>query len=355
MDIELKKKIINYLYDNVHLYTYKFKKIERNEDITLINSKYYLTANYCGIPIFLIFLKMNNNYNCYSIDRRTLSFEKSKINISNVRITQINAHVDIKLYDGSIFDCSIIDETSDIIITDVFYYCSKNMLSHNYKNKMLLIKNLKIKIENINIYISSSFEIDNYKDLFNEYLKMNSKKMNIRGIAFYPEKSGTKLIYVFNKQDLAIKDEIINSKDDKKLIINDKQTINQDGYITNNKLPMKEITCFNLKDITTQDDIFLNFEVVKKSIPDVYELYAYYDDNLIKKKIGISYVHSYDLTLKCKKIFENTNTQILKCKFNKNNKKWIIIDKTTENISILNKNKYLNYEIIKINYETNYT
>jgi hypothetical protein len=342
MNNEEKPRIINYIYEKIHLFTHKFIKMERNEHITCLkDKKYYIGSNFCGIPSLLIFLKQNNNYYCYLIDRRTLSFEKNKLNISNVRMKEMKIQVDIKLYDGTIFDCVVIDETEDIIINDVFYYCSKNMLGYDYKNKMLLIKNFKYKIDKIKIIVSIPYELNNFSELFYKYIKLNSRKMNIRGISFYPEKSGTKLIYVFNKSDVVLKDNLMNVKlEIKKINKSDDDIILPE--------PTIEITQFHLKNISCDEQIILIFEVFKTNICDVFELYTFHDDNLIKKKIGLAYVYSYEISLKCKKMFENIEKQNIKCLFNKNNKKWIMLEKTNEKISILKNNKYLDYEILQI-------
>ena len=120
MDSIDKIKVVNYIYEKIHLYTHKFIKIERNENLLCLkDKKHYITPNFCGISSLLIFLKHEQNFGCYLVDRRTLSFEKTKLNVSNVRIKNVKINVDVKLYDGSIFDCVVIDETEDIIINDV--------------------------------------------------------------------------------------------------------------------------------------------------------------------------------------------------------------------------------------------
>ena len=75
------------------------------------------------------------------------------------------------------------------------------------------------------------------------------------------------------------------------------------------------------------------FEVVKTEIQDIYKLYAFFDENGIikKQKIGISYINSYDNSIKCKKIFNETITKNMRCRFNPHIKKWII-----ENDAIFN-------------------
>ena len=49
---------------------------------------------------------------------------------------------------------------------------------------------------------------DNPQKLNKEIMELY-KKYNIKGITFYPENSGTKLIYLFDKQDDKIKNELL--------------------------------------------------------------------------------------------------------------------------------------------------
>ena len=83
----------------------------------------------------------------------------------------------------------------------------------------------------------------------------------------------------------------------------------------------------------------LVLEVVKTDIPDIYKLYAIFDINgvLKKQKIGISYINSYDNSIRCKKIFKDTLSKNMVCRFNSYLKKWVIENETMEPLSIINK------------------
>ncbi len=87
----------------------------------------------------------------------------------------------------------------------------------------------------------------------------------------------------------------------------------------------------------------------KTSTPDVYKLYGIFyskntsgEEQYIKKKIGIAYIPTYVLSLKCKSFFINTDVVIMSCKFNTNKNKWIPIDEASvQKIDILNNEKRL--------------
>lgn len=358
---DIKTELLKYLYNKLQLYNYKFTEIKCNGDIVnLRNSHYYISANYGGIMNLLIFLEINNNYYCYLIDRRSISFTRDKLNIENVRIQKLNIAVDLKLYNGSIFDCVVIDNLNNshknIIITDVFYYCSKNMLTHNYKNKMLLISNIFKNNENTTINVSPTFELNQKNILFFEYIKQFSKNLNIKGISFYPEKSGIKLIYIFNKNDVDLKEKLMyNIEFINKCDTNESEKKIEVEKKIKNITVMKNVITFDLINIDDTKIIKQVFEVVKTDTSDIYKLYALFNENgnITKQKIGISYINSYDNSIKCKRIFNETKIKNMVCRFNSHIKKWIIENETDEKISVINNHYNLKITKTSIPYSLN--
>ena len=350
-DYEIKNILLEYLYSKIQISDYRFIEIKAVSDILDIKTnKYYIAPNFGGIWSFLIFIKHNNKNLCYTIDRRTISFNRKTLQLEKVRINKLELSVDENLYDGTIFDCYILDTQyngkSQIVITDIFYYASRNLLMYNYKKKMLLISN-KQYYENDNktiVYVSPVFELNQMDILFKDYIKSNIKKLNIKGISLYKEISSTKLIYVFNR--------IENDNDYKEKLMNDDIEVNKenDNNISDdNKIGKKRIT-FELSNIEKiNEEIILNMEVEKTYMPDIYKLYCLFKENdkIIKKNIGISLIPSYEFSIQCKENFVDKR-QIMRCKFNPYKKKWMMLDKTDNKMDIINIDKRLviNYEII---------
>ena len=98
------------------------------------------------------------------------------------------------------------------------------------KNKIFQ-DNLK---NNIEIYISRCYEINQVKSLFKEYIKPNIKDYNIKGITFYPKFSSNKLIYIFDKNDEKYKNDLLNDKI-KINLIDQKSEIEIENYDTSDK------------------------------------------------------------------------------------------------------------------------
>ena len=413
MDInisEIKTTLINYLYDKVDIYNNKYTILKNVSDVyELKQKKYYISGNTCGINSFIIFYQKDDKFYSYLVDRRTLNHNRNYLKMDTIRLIPINCTVDKKMYEGTIIDGILIDNGTIqsnttqsntkmmFMITDVFVMQNKNIMNVNYKQKMYMIKNLfkeydnYDKRNNIELYISRPYELNEISQLFNEVIKLNQKKYNIKGLTIYPEYSGNKLIYIFDKDDEKYKQEILNGKtniyydypnnnllNDKIIntetkiikqtntnintndskntdvnnIINNINNIinehhNSDEIIEDNE--QKKYIC-ELIDSEIIEDIILNFEMIKTPIQDVYKLYALLNNKnkLIKIFIDVAYINSYNLSLKCKNIFKNKNNSYISCIFNSYKNKWTPIEELTINnkLSIINNDKRLIQKIV---------
>jgi hypothetical protein len=362
----IKSYLLDYLYNKIEVGEHKYTIIKNIADIyDLKSKKYYVSANSCGINAIIIFLKKENEYLSYLIDRRSISYNRQTLNKSGVRIIEIKLSVDLKLYNGTILDGIIIDSDSNIIgnsenklesnkinfmVTDIFILGGKSLMTTDYKKKMYLgnlmfeklISNADKK-NNIEINISRPYEMNEIKELFINDINIGIKKLNIKGITFYPQYSGTKLIYIFDKQDEKYKSELMEGKAEINLI--GQSDLGQDNFEYSDK---KRLFKFELVDPEYLDDIVKNLEMVKTQTQDVYKLFGIFtciQDNkqiFLKKNIGYAYIPTYILSIKCKLYFMNRESIIMSCAFNTIKNKWIPIDEADESkIDILNEEKRL--------------
>ena len=383
-ETNIKNYLLDYLYNKIEVGEHKYTIIKNISDVyDLKSKKYYISANSCGINSILIFLKKDGEHLSYLIDRRSISYNRQSLNKSQVRITEVKLSVDLKLYDGTILDGIIIDSESNIIstnsntntntntntnsnvtgqiqtqtqpkmnfmVTDIFMLGGKSLITIDYKKKMymgmLMFEKLissNNKLNNIEIHLSRPFELNEIKALFNEYINSNIKNYNIKGITFYPQYSGTKIIYIFDKQDDKYKLELIDGS----------ANINLLGEINNQEdlfdySDKKRIFKFELVNPECLDDIVLNLEMLKTPTPDVYKLFSIFVNKqgekpiYIKKKIGFAYIPTYILSIKCKLYFLNRNSLIMSCLFNTSKNKWIPLDEAlVQKIDIINEEKRL--------------
>ena len=357
----IKDYILDFLYNKIEVNEHKYTIIKNISDVyDLKSKKYYVSGNSCGINSFLIFMKKDGNYYSYLVDRRSISYNRQTLNKSSVRISEFKVSVDLKLYDGTIMDGIIIDNDVNIVssknnktnkvsfmVSDVFMFSGKSMITVDYKQKMYFLSLMMNKMgdfknsstNNTEIIISRPYELNQIKDMFLE-LNNNLKNYNIKGITFYPQYSNNKLIYIFDKQDDKFKNDLLSGLIKEDNLLNNKE---EESDIDQN-IDKKIIFKFELDNPECIDDIILNFEMIKSNIPDVYKLYSIFQKNniYIKKKIGVAYIPTYVLSLKCKIYFLNTDSLIMSCKFNTNKNKWIPIEEATvKKIDIITNEKRL--------------
>ncbi len=356
-DIVNKGLIIDYLYNKIEVGDYRYVIIKNASDIFEIkNKRYYVSGNTCGINAFLIFIKINNDYHSYLIDRRSISYSRESLNVSKVRFIKVKIDVNPKLYEGTIIDGIIIDNTKldniddsvdknsiNFMCTDLLLMNGKSYININYKDKLYelknVIKNYNNEKNNIKLYINTPYEINEIDMLCQYYIKDNIKKYNIKGICFNPEFSGTKIIYLFDKTDDEYKNNLYQGK---KSELNNDNNYN-DEYKNNDNLEKRRIYKFEKKNLETTETIFKNLEMVKTNISDVYKLFAIFSFNqnnnqiFVKRRIGTAYIPTYNLSLKLKNMFILTDKIIMKCQLSENKLKWIPIDQADINkIDVIN-------------------
>jgi hypothetical protein len=275
-----------------------------------------------------------------------LSYNVSQVNINNLKIIPIELKLDESIYNGTIIDGILLPDNSNksFVINDVYMFRGKNIsnekINHKIMNTVAYFKSFFKKDSNINqlnITINKLYEYTDIKKLvYNDIPKQ--KNFSIKGIAFYPEISNTKLIYFLNapqnnNKNIIVKQQYQNlsqpilpilpiqpiqpiqlksSQIDTHLITENKKTIK---YTTNNS------------------DVILTFEIKKTDIIDVYKLFL--ADKIKKdgktilksKKIDIAYIPTMDCSNMCKKLFEINNDRILiNCSFIKEKNKWLPIN-----------------------------
>ena len=356
---QIKIHLLDFLYNKIEVNEHKYTIIKNIGDVyDLKSKKYYVSGNSCGINSFIIFMKKDNNYYSYLIDRRSISYNRQSLKKSSVRISEIKLAVDLKMYDGTIMDGIIIDNDNNIVsskntvnsnkltfmISDVFMINGKSIINMDYKQKMFFVSTIlnktietTNKTNNIDIICSRPYELNQMKSMFLE-LSNNIKNHNIKGITYYPQYSGTKLIYIFDKQDEKYKNSLLNGEH----INNEINICDENENNIDDNLDKKIIYKFELTDLECIDDINLNLEMIKTTISDVYKLYAIFNFNnkFIKKKIGVAYIPTYILSLKCKILFCNKDSIIMNCKFNSYKNKWIPIDEASvQKIDIITNEK----------------
>lgn len=322
-DKQEKNNLVNYIYDNVDLSKFRYELLQYDTDLEkLKNGKYYISANFLGKNCLLIFTTMKNKYYQYLIDRKTLSYNKNKNDISKIYLKNVNIRIDPSIYIGSIFDGIYISNNKGkeiFIITDVYFFMGKKYIDISVDTKLFTIKEyLKTNMTKkgfgkLELSINQLYDINKLKYFVDSVISKDNS-LNIKGICFYPEISGTKLIYLFDNEKPS---KIISQN-----VPNAPNTQNAQNVENDNILKYKYIP-------KTKDEISAILEIKTTDLPDIYKLYAV--DRILKnekimlkrKYVGIASIPNIQKSIWCKEIVSKSSSSVLVlCTFDKNKGKW---------------------------------
>jgi len=338
---QLKEQLVNYIFNVVDLSRFKFELLQFDTELhQLLEKKYFLSANFSGSNCLLIFTKIRDTYHSCLIDRKTLSYNRQKINVNDVNTFPVNLKLDREIYNGTIFDGIYIQgKKKTFVITDVYFFKGQDYTISKLDSKLLAIFSyLKSnyvendKNNNIVLTVNKLYPITEIKTLVETDIP-KMKDFFVRGIAFYPEKSGTKLIYLNNNEN---KNNPVQNQTNfqPKLIQNQNQSATPSNTSESNteiieninivKKHIKKIYC--PKDRPDEDYVF---QMKVTDMADVYILNIVEpvkkDNTLLLKtvKIGIACVPTSSRSKWCKEIMKLSNGKVLvHCKFHPEKMIW---------------------------------
>ena len=379
---KIKQQLIDYIYSVIDISKFKYKLLEVYDDLqSLKTAKYYISGNYTGPNCLMVFTRNKDRFYSFIVDRKTLSYKQSQINIDNVNMNPIELGLDESVYDGTIID-GILSQTDDkkvYIITDLYMFRGEDMTHEKVKYKLINIKkyldtyiNTDTHINNITVTVNNLYEIGEIKNLVYKVIPQ-TKQLPVRGIAFYPDISGTKLIYLFNKTTQHQPPDCHKQYDNQY----DKHARNSQGYNHRDKyMPTEQFTqqryqqhnqhnetpgsfqkqySNNANNNNSSDDlitqpsktkyryickttepVIITFELRRTEQYDVYKLFLIFPcnndgKNILKtKRFGIAYIPTIECSKMCKNLTVTTGKVLMKCKYDDAKEKWIPIEPDTK-------------------------
>lgn len=310
-DLDLKNKIIDYLFNTIDLKNFRFNMLENMKQLEVLkNTPHFVSPNFRGYSYYLIFTSINNIQYCVAIDKRKLSYHKEKINLRQVLIYLIKINTFKNIYRGSIFDAKLVKHENNyyMLINDCFVLMGNNLLKMNLNEKMKYINGIisnKINNSSCNNFtfkVNKLYEYSELENLINNIIP--ACKLDINGIVFYPEYSGISKIFINKPKKVKEKIEYISnenvSNETYKLISDFKDFLKARKYSYENGKTKKLI-------------------LEKTDITDVYNVYTINGS----EKLGIAHIPNLRISSMCNEIFENNTKSKFNCVFNDRFKKWI--------------------------------
>jgi len=323
----IKNRIMDYVFRSIELSRFKFKLIEFEHDLPLLKErKFFVSPNFNGIHSLLVFIKLQDEYYSCIIDRRTLNYDRNRIEIDKVKMIPIQVRLDKSIYDGTIIDGVLlynnINGMKNFVINDIYFFRGINICDERMDNKMINFStfiNAYFKQDdvtnNINFIQNKLYILQDIQQLVNVYIPKSKYNNSIKGLSFYSEYSGTKLIYLYNNIIHDKLDELEKEReDDEKELTYDKDK---------NK-PIHKI------DVIADGDIVATFRMKKTETIDVYNLYLgnkvmINGKNVLKYiKVGMALIPTKDCSTFCRELFSNNIEHVfVKCKYMRNKSKWV--------------------------------
>ena len=310
---ETNRELIKYIYSTVDIAQFKFDIIRYEQQLSkFVSGTYYVSPNYSGKNSFLVFTKLKTKYYSFMIDRRQLSYSLDKVKMDEVFVNHCNVDVDLAIYDGTILDGVYVRRGNqhEFIVTDVYAFkgtdYTNNKLNHKLFELEMYFDNINSQIRhirdrinakiNLELKINKLHKITDIKQFLDTNLKDIEKSYQIRGVCFYPEQSGTKLIFLdndndtndnidkpFNRDNKDNKDSkdkefIIDSSNSRKMIKDDKigtaDTNSDDSGAKTDVLQKSKNIIKRVFVSTTNKPIYAVLEMQVTKTADNYKLFA---------------------------------------------------------------------------------
>jgi hypothetical protein len=288
VDYNIKKYIIDYLKKYKHIFNQP-KELDSLLDLHYIKNNSYVFIPYFGMnSYYLLFICQGTYYLSVLIEKDNL-IDIDNINYNKLKIFHVRLRGNKKLYNGTLFLGNLmrIDNKSIFLIKNIYIEQNK-LISENYLSKIKIIDNILNEIKTDKVFDTFELKVIRY--------------------------------YKIIKKDL---DEFKNKLPNTKLPIEGIHFINID---------QSKMDYYNMTNINTNDNKSLyTFQVKKLNVPDVYELYC--EKNNITIKYGIACILSLEKSRNIANLFNNIDTLLMDCQYNKKFNKWEPIKITTNNIS----------------------
>lgn len=359
-----KEELIRYLYNTINVSQFKYEIINNVSQLDkIVSSQHYLSAEFFGKNCFLVFTKLKSNFYSFLIDRTQLKYKIDDINFDTINIQQCNVDVDISIYTGTIFDGTYIIKNNKhtFMCNDVYYFKGTDCISNNLQHKLLNIQMYFNSIGSTNtcaemfdnrihleIQINKLQDVKTIRSFVNDKIVSTPEKKTFfdnfmtRGLCFWPQKSGTKLLYIYGKDyEKPRENHTDGLKDIFKDNLKDKDDFKQTKkpYIIKDDVSPKK-TPLSKKSYVAKNDspIYAILEMKATRLVDNYKMYAIekvVDNNvprLKKYQLDIAYIPNIKKSKWCKDItVSSTNGSVLvKCLWKDDKRKWEPMEHVTD-------------------------
>jgi len=286
------------IQSNGILYTSRYAKVYNEQYAENLSNPHVLCIKSSGAPYLLFLTQLNDINYCFLIDKN------KKKEYDYPKIFVIPYQFNSELYNGTLFETELIRDKHtkwSLLLGDIY------MFSGNLFKKMIIIDRIKkihdifqnhfVKNEFMNIcpiYIKKYFDIKDIDYVINDFAC--KLPYHIRGIYFIPIRTTySNILYLFPRNFEQTKHHQTKH-----------QLKNQQTYPQSNKQKNRVKSCV--------------LRIIKTLKPDVYELYAMGENNIVKQ--GYAYIKDIKKSMYLFTITKDSNDIHVECSYNETFKKW---------------------------------
>lgn len=314
-DLVIKTLLVDYIYESVvNMGKYKYKILEFDDDLSYLSSSgYNISPNYAGIQGFLVFKRIDDINYSYIVEKQKLPYVRGKVDVNNVNIMSVELDLSDEIYNGTIIDGVMLYNNTKFIINDIFCFKGVKLLDDKIKYKLINISKYlelckpNMKSNNLSLVVNKLYDLRDISNVVSTIIPASQLSNSIKGLTFYSEYSGMKLIYLYNNcsRDTVLKEPV------------------------NNAFVSKNDEIDNIIVSKVKDNHIANIRLKSMDIIDVYQLSLGIiidkDDKkfIMYKPIGIAYIPTIECSTLCKSVFASSQIAIMECRYIEETDKWV--------------------------------
>lgn len=224
-DLTVKKDIFDFLYNYINLKDFRFIMLDDRKYLKNLKQNWHYVSmkpfDYCkGLNFgrngedlssrcLILFIKYKGENKIYLIDKKTLKYNRTQVNLKDAKIAEILYNVNDCFYDTTILDGYIFRtkrKTWRYYVYDVHYYSGKSYKLITLEDKLLMFKNIlndktyyerNSTCELVSLEVAKLYSYVETKRLINTIIP--TIDVFCTGLIFLPKYSGNSIIYQFQK------------------------------------------------------------------------------------------------------------------------------------------------------------
>lgn len=305
------QRLIEFIFYNIRLSKYNYKILQYEDDLLPLElGIYHISPTYTGKNCLLVFKKIYDEYYSILIERSSLNYNINQIKYDNLIIHKVKIQLDEDIYKGTIIDGILLNcAEMEFVVNDVYMFCGRDHTDDKLYNKLINMQNYVKQnlnddnnMNNLHLIINNIYSMKDIDKVITEYIPKLKHNKYVKGLTFYPDRSGTKYIYLYSnsaKTDIPVTNPGLRNLDVNPV---------RNNYSTEGTKILK---------------------IKKTDTIDVYQLCGakLVDDKLKYHSVGIASIPTMQDSKFCRELLSDNAEAYVRCRYDNSRNKWTPIEK----------------------------